>query len=368
MNEVSRESIQRSLVAVDSEVVQGIRSVSAPLFQEQKLVATIALVAASGAIRDDRPARTRWAGLRRFAVTPGASAAVSATHPSQWTEVVVGDEPVALGGVDNERLQGVECFGGLQSLADDAALEANCARCIPGIEVAGPAWHTSFTSSITNCNATGTLRDSTSAGHAAPADETPYLTLQDPGKLLERHVVAFCRPGHQQRADRVLARACGPAREVSTGHAKAPPAIGGCAGRFGLDSRRTALPGGTLCQAVGGPLAPKRQRHVGRAGRDLVGDRTAGSCAEALPLQWAGQLRSHRHSSRDSHRRAPELRGRQPEDKVPRAAAVQVALHQRVRHDRTEPHYSTEQDRVHSQGCPVANDDRSSRLSKRSTG
>ena len=37
MDGVRRESIQRSLVAVNSEVVQCIRSVGTPLFQEQEL-------------------------------------------------------------------------------------------------------------------------------------------------------------------------------------------------------------------------------------------------------------------------------------------------------------------------------------------
>lgn len=50
LDDVRRESILRSLVAVNSEVVQGIRSVATPLFQEQELVATIALVGTSAAI------------------------------------------------------------------------------------------------------------------------------------------------------------------------------------------------------------------------------------------------------------------------------------------------------------------------------
>jgi DNA-binding IclR family transcriptional regulator len=53
IDDVRRESILRSQVAVNSEVVQGIRSVATPLYQEQGLIATLALVGTSAAIPSD---------------------------------------------------------------------------------------------------------------------------------------------------------------------------------------------------------------------------------------------------------------------------------------------------------------------------
>jgi DNA-binding IclR family transcriptional regulator len=48
-----REAIVRTRVAVNSAVIEGIRSVATPLFQERELVATIAIVGTSAAIPED---------------------------------------------------------------------------------------------------------------------------------------------------------------------------------------------------------------------------------------------------------------------------------------------------------------------------
>ncbi|MGH3367287.1 MAG: IclR family transcriptional regulator [Nocardioidaceae bacterium] len=53
MSESDRDAILQSRVAVNSSVVEGIRSVATPVFQEREMVATIALVGTSAAIAAD---------------------------------------------------------------------------------------------------------------------------------------------------------------------------------------------------------------------------------------------------------------------------------------------------------------------------